>query len=476
MPATDKMIAGYIPRQKVVVLGKDTQERDLWRSMVDGWEFQTFSFGDETICLDNLNTIDPDIVVLGSFDPERSYRFINTVKAMNSNIPILIVSSNQLIETFVSANCFEDVHFIKDARQLHEIKHMIRQSCKDETETDAAMKCPLIIGNSSAMVKIKSRITELGSTADPIMIKGEPGTGKDHLAKVIHLRSHRRADPLVRAWIPATPVARLAREVFGHDDAIAGPRERKKGIFETAGRGTIVLDGIEDLSTDLQGELLQFVERIFVTGHRSDRDPADIKIIVLTSPSIDHLVENGNFRKDLYYRLGVICLEIPPLRHRREDIPLLIDYFSDKFCLELGRGFFGAADSTKRKFLNHRWPGNVLELEDLVKRVIVLGNEEVLDRKIDSGNQAARTAAISPFSTDIHKLANLDDLKEHLKGLDTISLKKICGEFTAKAEKNIMKQALQTTNWNRRKAASLLSISYKSMLNKIKEYELVIRS
>jgi len=192
----------------------------------------------------------------------------------------------------------------------------------------------------------------------------------------------------------------------------------------------------------------------------------DVRFIVSTSSDLSLFVEKGEFRKDLFYRLNVIRMDIPPLRNRIQDIPLLAFFFNDRFCEDLGKSHYDLAEKTKNILRRYHWPGNVRELENVVRHSVLLGNEYRMM------NQRHQSNDFIDYSENIYDIAELSDVRRYLKDLSKVSLKDICREFITRTEKKVMKQVLKKTNWNRKKAAILLDISYKSLLNKIKAYDL----
>jgi len=184
-----------------------------------------------------------------------------------------------------------------------------------------------------------------------------------------------------------------------------------------------------------------------------------VRVLASTSDDLDSLVRKGTFLKKLYTRLNVISIIIPPLRYRLEDIPFLSDFFTDKYCAELDKNYYRLSQKTKSKFFSYHWPGNILELENIVKGAVALGNEDSILSQLDTQNK------INEYT---YNFAELTDIK----GSGDLPLKDICRKINAQAEQKLMKQALEKTNWNRKKAAMMLNISYKSLLNKIKTYNL----
>jgi transcriptional regulator with PAS, ATPase and Fis domain len=263
-------------------------------------------------------------------------------------------------------------------------------------------------------------------------------------------------------------------ELFGYKaGAFAGTRQDEKGIFEVANTGTIFLDKIGEMPASLQANLLQVLEGEDISKlDFKTKETIDVRIIAATNKDLGLLVETQEFRKDLYYRLNVINITIPPLRNRIEDILLLSVFFNDKFCGELGKSHYELSKKTKNIFSRYHWPGNVRELKKVVKDYVLMDNEHGIIDKLCPNNLRYRSMDLIDYSEDIYSLAELSDVKKYLKDLSKVSLKDICREFVTRTEKKLMRKALEKTNWNRKKAAILLGISYKSLLNKIKAYGL----
>ena len=325
-------------------------------------------------------------------------------------------------------------------------------------------KCPSIIGNNPEIVKIKDMIPELSRSSKTILIKGEKGTGKELIAKVIQHRSGRRNKPFVKVNCSALTNDMSENELLGRNaQAIKDLNQHKHGVFSVAHTGTLFFDEIGQLPPAYQAELLLLEKTgMSKTAVRAE-EKIDIRVIASTSADLKTLVKKGTFLKNLYDRLNVISIIIPPLRYRLEDIPFLADFFADKYCAEFGKTHYKLSQKTKTMFFNYHWPGNILELENLVKGAVVLGNEYSIISQLD------RPDKINEYT---HNFAELTDIKKHIKDLDDLPFKDICRKINAQAEQELMKQALDKTSWNRKKAAMMLNISYKSMLNKIKEYNI----
>jgi two-component system response regulator AtoC len=334
--------------------------------------------------------------------------------------------------------------------------------------------CPLLIGNSPQMQKIKKMVLELSGSKETVLIRGETGTGKELVARAIHFKSDRRNNPFVKVNSAAFSPESFANKTSGFKSGdFADAHWNLNGIFDIADTGTVFLDHVEKTPTTSQAELLQVLDAGGISKFGTEkRKTIDVRIIASASVDLDLLVEKGKFRKDLFYRLNVIRIDIPPLRNRIQDIPSLAVFFNDMFCGELGRSHFNLSKKTKNLLTCYHWPENVKELKNMVRHSVLTGDENNIVNKYYVPSQRKLSAEYMDFSEDIYSVAELSDIKKYLKDLNKVSLKDICREFLTRAERKIMKQALEKTNWNRKKAANLLDISYKSLLNKIKAYEL----
>ena len=451
-------------QHKIIILDDNQQRRDALKSMVAEWGHTPFIFEKESRCLDNLKPLDPDLVISGSLSVEKARRFINTLQLTNSGVPVMIISDDQDVLEFVDSNGFGDVCILNVNSDPAEIESTVNRvllaECPDK---ENPAYCPLIIGSSPEILKIKKMIAAIDLANEAVLVQGEPGTGKELMARFIHRKSKRRQGPFVKISIP-----RLTADFFENQLVmLEDPRERQNGIFAAAHQGTLLLEEIGEMPLDPQATLLRMIDEAGI--FKPLNDAFDVRIISTAGRDLAALVDAGKFRMDLFYRLNVIRIDIPPLRNRLEDISALTDFFTDKFCIETGRSHFQLSEKMKNLFACYHWPGNIQELEDLVKRIVVDGAGDTVAKKL---RVHKKYRAITDSYQDISTLAGLNDVKKHVKDLDNISLKKIGGIFMVRAEKKLVKKALESTNWNRKRAAKLLDISYKSLLNKIKEYNL----
>jgi len=461
-------------QHNIVILETNQMRRDYLRSIISGWGYSPFSFDKETICLDNLSTLNPGLVISGDLSLERTLRFVNTLKMKNRSLPVLIISGDYAIQDFIGTSLFDDIFVISTPVCPSEIKIAIRKIQGNRLKSKMYQDCPLLIGNSHEMKKIKKMVLELSGSKETVLIQGETGTGKELVARAIHFKSDRRNNPFIKVNTPA-----FSRESFENEPlefnpgAFSDAEWNLKGIYEVADTGTVFLDNMEKTPASSQAELLQVLDAGGISKLGTEKkETIDVRIIASASADLGLLVEKGEFRNDLFYRLNVIRIDIPPLRNRIQDIPLLAVFFNDMFCGDLGRSHFTLSKKTKNILSGYHWPGNVRELENVIRHSVLTGNEESVLNKLCLPNQRNTSTDYMDFSEDIYTVAELSDVKKYLKDLNKVSLKDICREFITRAEKKIMKQALEKTNWNRKKAAILLDISYKSLLNKIKAYDL----
>jgi two-component system response regulator AtoC len=339
------------------------------------------------------------------------------------------------------------------------------------------------------MLAIWDMVDRVAETDVPVLIRGESGVGKEGIARTLHDRSPRHGKPFVKINCAALPSELLESELFGHErGAFTGATSEKPGKFELADRGTIFLDEIGEMHPALQAKLLQVLqdeEYYRVGGKRSLK--ADARVVVATNRVLEDEIARGNFREDLYYRLNVVSVLVPPLRDRKEDIPGLIEHFRRKYGSKYKQGAMVFSDDVMRRLVDYDYPGNVRELENLVRRLVVLRDEKyVLDELTAAINrrpamqvqhaQGPAGGSLPPanqgngHSTPPPGVARVAPAAPVVPvGAETVSLKEIARQAALRAEREAISAMLSRTNWNKRKAAIRLQISYKALLYKIKD-------
>jgi DNA-binding NtrC family response regulator len=309
-------------------------------------------------------------------------------------------------------------------------------------EIDKNFNFEHIIGQSKAMEDIFSVVRQIADSKSTILIMGESGTGKELISRAIHYNSNRRDFPFVTINCAAIPETLIESELFGHEKgAFTNAIERKLGRFEIAHQGTLFLDEIGELSLATQAKILRFLEeKEFTRVGGAKTIKVDVRLITATNKDLPQLLRKGNFREDLYYRINVVPIIIPPLRERKEDIPMLLDHFIRKFNKENTKNVKGVAKGALELMMSYEWPGNVRELENLIERLIALTSNEYIQ------------AEELPFS--LVNVSKINGLREYI--LDgKVSFVKAEEEF----ERGIILDALRRTNYVQSHAAEMLGIS-----------------
>jgi two-component system response regulator AtoC len=310
---------------------------------------------------------------------------------------------------------------------------------------------PLLDG-SPPMRAILTIVENIADTDATVLIRGESGVGKDLVARALHAASARRAGPFVKVNCAAIPPGLLESELFGHEKgAFTGAHRRKPGQFEYANKGTIYLDEIAELPQALQAKLLHVLQdfRFARVGGHGLID-VDARVIAATNRDLEHAMARGEFREDLYYRLNVVEIRIPPLRERREEIPLLVASFLSRFNAQYGRTK-RLSPETLTRLMEHAWSGNVRELENVIRRMVVLTDGEQAFETLVARGRNGHAAASRPAP------------------LVTESLREIARRGAREAERKALEEVLERVHWNRAEASRVLKVSYKTLLNKISE-------
>jgi two-component system response regulator AtoC len=311
------------------------------------------------------------------------------------------------------------------------------------------------------MTRIKEVINQVAGTDVTVLIHGESGVGKEIVARMLHLNSPRRDKAFIKVNCAALPEQLLESELFGYEKgAFTGAYQKKPGKFELAHGGTIFLDEIGDMSPSLQAKLLRVLQDGGFSRLGGKHDiKVDVRVLVATNKDLKEAVRDDRFRRDLYYRLNVVDILIPPLRERRQEIPIFVQYFLDIYGKKYGNGVGSPSQRLMKVFMRHHWPGNIRELENMIKRLAVFGDE---------------AAIIGELNPEAKKRESYQKRNHQAYGpiAPVLSLKEVSRRAVKQAEREAILNALRQTNWNRKKAAKLLRISYKAILNKIKECDL----
>ena len=328
---------------------------------------------------------------------------------------------------------------------------------------DAASRNSLdnLIGCSAAINELKETIRTVASTGSTILIHGESGTGKELVARAVHTCSQRAGEPFVSVNCGAFPETLLETELFGYvKGAFTGANQNKQGLFEVADGGTIFLDEIGEMSLTMQVKLLRALqERTVRPVGGTSEIPVDVRVIAATNRDLHEMVEEKTFREDLYYRISVIPIEVPPLRDRQEDIPVLANHFLKRYAPAAGKNILRIADDSIEALLGYDWPGNVRQLENTIERGVAMEGTEVLQVSAPGERSKARAAAASMGGSATEMSSVPAD------GIDMDA-------YVADLERSLLQSALRQSGGVQTRAAEMLKLSYRSFRHLAKKYNL----
>ena len=381
----------------------------------------------------------------------------------------------------------EEVHsavenVLEKATLQWEVEHLREQVLRGQLERRRS-EYDGVFENSPRMKTIKEMIDQVADTDATVLVWGESGVGKELVARAIHDCSPRRERTFVKVNCAALPLELLESELFGYErGAFTGAHKRKPGKFELADGGTIFLDEIGEMPLPLQAKLLHVLQDREFARLGSGRDiKVDVRVVASTNKDLEKAVAQGLFREDLYYRLNVVNILVPPLRDRPEEIPILAEHFCQKYTRQYNRQRVHLSRDILERFLAHSWPGNVRELENLVKRIVVLESEEFVAHELAGREASSNGHAPGPAlprngatgerggATETKAEGIPAAAKRPPEPWSGLGLKDVARRAAREAEHGVIKQVLEEVRWNRMEAARRLKISYKALLYKIQE-------
>jgi two-component system response regulator PilR (NtrC family) len=375
------------------------------------------------------------------------------------------------IEAVKAGGAYEYIR--KGPSLIEDVKVAVKRAVESQSlqrqniayKRDAAGRNSLdnIVGVSPAMAKLKNTVRTVATTASTVLIHGESGTGKELVARAVHACSLRAAEPFVSINCGAFPETLLESELFGYvKGAFTGANTNKSGLFEVANGGTIFLDEISEMTLAMQVKLLRVLqERCLRPVGGTNEVPIDVRVIAATNKSLDDLVAENLFREDLYYRLSVIPVEVPPLRERREDIPLLANHFLKKYAPAAGKSILRIAQSSLDLLVSYDWPGNVRQLENTIERAVALEETQELRVELPTERQKVRAAAAAAGAGN----GSIGVPFIPAEGLDM-------ERYVADLERGMILHALKQSNGVQTRAAELLKLSYRSFRHLLKKYDI----
>ncbi|SHJ21372.1 two component, sigma54 specific, transcriptional regulator, Fis family [Malonomonas rubra DSM 5091] len=394
---------------------------------------------------------------------------LKAIRVLQPDVPVIIITGYATVDSAVEAMKNGAFDYLTKPFLPEQISEKINSAARqrelslsevpEQEDEFVAEECDAFVGRSKEMQKVYQRIIQVAPTNSTVLITGESGTGKELAARAIHNHSHRKDQPFVAVDCNSLPENLLESELFGHvKGSFTGATQTKPGLFSVANGGSLFLDEISNLSMTTQAKLLRVLQQREVTPIGGTKaTPIDIRLIAATNKGLEEMVEAGTFRDDLYFRLNIIPVDLPPLRDRQGDVALLINYFMKKFAEEVGKEVKGLTPEARIALESYNFPGNVRELENIIERAVVLAQDEQIRRE----DLELRTSDENPMD-EIPIPLNTEELKEN---------KRLAREKAVEpVEKAFVYAALERNNWNVTKAAEetgMLRPNFQAMLKKL---------
>ena len=452
----------------LVVEDQDAMRESLVIAFKDeGYQVEGVASGEEAIQRLNSNNVYDLVVTDLKMKKVDGLEVLKAVKNANSSTEVVLITAYGTISTAVQAirdgaydyvtKPFRHQEILKAAKKAIEKKMLKDRVRYLEGEIRDKYKFEGIVGNSNAMLEVLKITSRVCRTESTVLVTGESGTGKELIARAVHYNSPRKDGPFVVINCGALPENLQESELFGHvKGAFTGAIRDKMGLFQQAQKGTVLLDEIGETLPSTQVKLLRFLqdgEIRPVGGNKSIF--VDTRIIAATNENLEKAVELGRFRKDLFYRINVIRIHIPPLRERREDIPLLVEYFLEKILEKFKKGKRVFSEEAMYAFMNYDWPGNIRELQNMIERAVALSKSEIIN--VDE----------LPLPVPVEEFAALSR-----NPLDDERKKSFIVTTLAEQEKNAIIDALNKYGGNQTKVSQVLGISTTTLWRKIKKYRI----
>ena len=442
-------------RARILVVDDEQSMREFLEIFFRREGFGVVTTGDVDTALVAIESDDFDVVISDVKMPGRTgLDLLQVVKEISPETVVIMITAFATTETAIAAMKQGAYDYVTKPFKVDELRLVVEKALEKKlltlenrrlrTELRTQLKSRSLVGTSSAMQKVYDLIGQVAGTKTNVLISGDSGTGKELVARAIHDQSERRESPFVAVNCGAIPENLLESELFGHvKGAFTGAVQNKAGLFEMADEGTLFLDEVGELPLSLQVKLLRVIQdktvrRVGGTGdHR-----VDVRIVEATNRKLEDEIVAGRFRDDLYYRLNVIQIALPPLRDRMEDVPLLMQHFIEKYALEAGREVHDISDAATKRILAYDFPGNVRELENLVERAVALSRDGVIGLE-----------TLPPTILDPKKTESRSRLPS-----EGGSLEEMVNEY----ERSLLGEALERCGGIKKKAAAFLGISFRS--------------
>lgn len=452
-----------------------------------GFEVSSTSGAEEALRM--LGSFDPALVLLDlSLPGLGALEVLGRIKEARPDVCVMMISTRNDPDTIFNASKLgADDFAVKpfDAKDLDLRLNRVLEKQRVPAEVPALRDqvrrnrdFATLFGTSPRMEEVKNTIEQVADTTATVLIRGESGTGKEVVARMIYGQSGRMDKPFVKVNCAAIPHDLLESELFGYEPgAFTGANRQKLGKFDLANLGTLFLDEVSEMHPALQAKLLHVLQDGEFSRLGGKRDiSVDVRVLAAANKPLERAVQEGTFREDLFYRLNVITIHIPPLRERREEIPVFLNFFQRKYSEFYGKQPAPFSDHALTQMMEYAWPGNIRELENLVKRYVIVGNEAQIIRELATHKPILSSLA-SPLPAPGDRAApdrvagSAIPIASPKGDGASPSLLEIGRKAAMDAEREAIERVLTQTRWNRRQAAKILKISYKALLNKLKIIE-----
>ncbi len=452
---------------RIMVVDDERSMREFLEILLRKEGYGVSTFGSAENALESFIKESYDLAIVDLKMPGMGgIELLKKIKKLNPETIVIVITAYASVESAVEAmkaGAYD--YFIKpfnvEEIKLH-IKRALKQRRLEEENRDLKLKYGFngLVGTSHRMRELYRLIMNVAPAKTNILITGESGTGKELVARAIHTESPRKGSPFVAVNCGAIPENLIESELFGYEKgAFTGAHSPKEGLVELADGGTLFLDEITELPLNLQVKLLRFIQDRYIRriGGREEKQ-VDIRLIAATNRDIDREVREGRFREDLYYRINVIRIDIPPLRERKEDIPHIAMHFVEKYNKELGKNITGISEEAMNCLVEYHYPGNVRELENAIERAVALEMDSLISPTSLPPAIRESTRSHRKMETGMHPHVEIPH-----EGVD---LERLVEEY----EKGIIMEALRKTGGVKKEAARLLGISFRSMRYKLSKY------
>lgn len=458
----------FIPREEqngaILIVDDDRSLREFLEIFFAKEGFRVFTAGDGEEALKLLEKTSVDLVLADIRMPKvDGLKFLKLLRRRGLKLPIIMITAYASLDSAVEAKKEGAFDYVSKPFKLDELRTLVNKALqrKEKTSFPKDYEFMGLIGRSPAMQRIFEMLPRVAAVPSNVLITGESGTGKELVARAIHKLSARKDKPFIVVNCGGIPPNLLESELFGYKTgAFTGATKEKPGLFALAHKGTIFLDEVGELPPELQVKLLRVVqEKSFLPLGATSEVKTDVRIISATNRDLEKEVLEGRFREDLFYRLNVISINLPPLRERREDIPLLVEHFLRKYAQKLDKNIEGISDFALKALMEYDFPGNVRELENIIERSVALETGPLI---------LPESLTLSHFKSRQSKAFKERPLPEISLPEEGIDLEALLNEI----EVSLLKQALERTNGNKTEAARLLGLNFRSFRYRLAKYRL----